>query len=478
MQCELSLLSFVTVLSTVFCDGLAEDAVLDVEPYWSTFFIGESVTFKCDMNEGQKNDWEYKIQKDGQAFVHYNTHEKYTLSLRHRGDKGQYQCFGRNKYDSQLIKKSNTVNLSISAGKPKAQIQAEIKAIPVGGNVTLICSVSPSSGWKYSWYRLLESSRLLTAQDAVFHVNGKISVSQGGLYWCKGGRGNPVYYSEDSDAVTIDQNDVALAEIPVVHGKVGGIVELLPNVSTKNVTDARWKYGDATVADTDGFFPETQFTGRSELDLKNFALTIRDLTLGDSGDFQFIYEVNDEQQPTIFITLQVHEPITQQPSLKVLNVSQDALNQSCTIWLECKATGNVSYSWTAGNKRQSGPWLEYSISGMGTKINVTCTVSNPVSEESIFRQMGCDDSFHKKDPNHISSVVLIVGLIVGVLIIGLLIILLHCWKLKDLCCNRGAQPETVHQGETQLQVYSSLQYGDQNVYETLSGNEEAQQGCQ
>ncbi|KAM9424641.1 uncharacterized protein KZ484_003612 isoform 2-T2 [Pholidichthys leucotaenia] len=180
-------------------------------------------------------------------------------------------------------------------------------------------------------------------------------------------------------------HDVTLAEKSVVHGKVGGIVELLPNVST-NVTSAKWKYGDATVADADPSFLTSQFTGRSELDPKNFTLTIRDLTLGDSGDFQFIYDVNDEQQPTIFITLQVHD--------------------------------------------------------------------------------------------HISSVVLIVGLIVGVLIIGLLIILLHCRKLKDLCCNRGAQPETVHQGETQLQVYSSLQYGDQNVYETLSGNEEAQQGCQ
>ncbi|KAM9426364.1 Fc receptor-like protein 5 isoform 3-T3 [Pholidichthys leucotaenia] len=474
MQCELSLLSFVTVLSTVFCDGLAEDAVLDVEPYWSTFFIGESVTFKCDMNEGQKNDWEYKIQKDGQAFVHYNTHEKYTLSLRHRGDKGQYQCFGRNKYDSQLIKKSNTVNLSISAGKPKAQIQAEIKAIPVGGNVTLICSVSPSSGWKYSWYRLLESSRLLTAQDAVFHVNGKISVSQGGLYWCKGGRGNPVYYSEDSDAVTIDQNDVALAEIPVVHGKVGGIVELLPNVSTKNVTDARWKYGDATVADTDGFFPETQFTGRSELDLKNFALTIRDLTLGDSGDFQFIYEVNDEQQPTIFITLQVHEPITIKPTMSILNFTRIISNEFCTVLLECSsASDNVNYIWTVGTQSLAGSRLQYIIN---EEAGFTCTVYNPVSEKSAFKIITCrNEDLHS---DHISSVVLIVGLIVGVLIIGLLIILLHCWKLKDLCCNRGAQPETVHQGETQLQVYSSLQYGDQNVYETLSGNEEAQQGCQ
>ncbi|KAM9425515.1 SLAM family member 5-like [Pholidichthys leucotaenia] len=231
-------------------------------------------------------------------------------------------------------------------------------------------------------------------------------------------------------------HDVTLAEKSVVHGQVGGIVKLLPNVST-NVTSAKWKYGDATVADADGSFSTSQFTGRSELDPKNFALTIRDLTLGDSGDFWFIYEVNDKQQPTIFITLQVHEPITQQPSLKVLNVSQDALNQSCTVWLECKATGNVSYSWTVGNKRQTGPWLEYSISGMGTKINVTCTVSNPVSEESIFRQMGCDDSFHKKDPiaeEKEENLVFIIGVVGGivaiVIMIGIVAIVYYCKKRR------------------------------------------------
>ncbi|KAL4007067.1 adhesion G-protein coupled receptor G5 [Sarotherodon galilaeus] len=32
------------------------DAVLTIEPNWSSFFIGEFVTFKCDMNEGEDTD--------------------------------------------------------------------------------------------------------------------------------------------------------------------------------------------------------------------------------------------------------------------------------------------------------------------------------------------------------------------------------------------------------------------------------------
>ena len=95
--------------------------------------------------------------------------------------------------------------LNWTADKPKAKLRADNTAVPVGGSVTLTCSVNPSSssGWKYYWYRDEKSSEALTTQDAVFHSNGQISVSQEGLYRCRGGRGNPVYYTEDSQPVRI-----------------------------------------------------------------------------------------------------------------------------------------------------------------------------------------------------------------------------------------------------------------------------------
>uniref|UniRef100_A0A669F007 Ig-like domain-containing protein n=1 Tax=Oreochromis niloticus TaxID=8128 RepID=A0A669F007_ORENI len=90
-----------------------------------------------------------------------------------------------------------------TAAKPKAELRADRTAVPVGGSVTLTCSVSPSSsssssssGWKYYWYRDGKSYEALT--------NGLISVSEGGLYSCRGGRGEPVYYTEDSESVRID----------------------------------------------------------------------------------------------------------------------------------------------------------------------------------------------------------------------------------------------------------------------------------
>ena len=85
--------------------------------------------------------------------------------------------------------------------KPKATLKADQTDIPVGGSVTLTCSVEGSSGWKYYWYQ--HNTHSLIIQHGVQYSTGPISVSEGGTYWCRGGRGDPVYYTEHSDPLTI-----------------------------------------------------------------------------------------------------------------------------------------------------------------------------------------------------------------------------------------------------------------------------------
>uniref|UniRef100_A0A3B5AD00 Ig-like domain-containing protein n=1 Tax=Stegastes partitus TaxID=144197 RepID=A0A3B5AD00_9TELE len=97
--------------------------------------------------------------------------------------------------------------LNSPTGKPKALLKADVRDIPVGGSVTLVCSVNQSSGWEYFWYSDKKSSEPLSTKDAAFRSNGRISVSEGGLYWCSGGRGTFVYYTEDSDPVQIRRNE-------------------------------------------------------------------------------------------------------------------------------------------------------------------------------------------------------------------------------------------------------------------------------
>uniref|UniRef100_UPI003AACAF4C Fc receptor-like protein 5 n=1 Tax=Centroberyx gerrardi TaxID=166262 RepID=UPI003AACAF4C len=193
------------LLSTLLYHGHAQDAVLTLEPNRSHVFTGESVTFICDMREGQDTDWWYNINWNGQEFVRNSGHKRYTLQSLATGDSGEYQCIGIHKHYTYHKRKSNKVTLTVSAVKPKATLSAYPTAIPAGGRVTLTCSVEGSSDWKYYWYRQTTDSDTLSMEDGVLNLNRAISVSDGGLYWCRGGRGEPIFFTQDSDAISINR---------------------------------------------------------------------------------------------------------------------------------------------------------------------------------------------------------------------------------------------------------------------------------
>uniref|UniRef100_A0A669C1P4 Ig-like domain-containing protein n=1 Tax=Oreochromis niloticus TaxID=8128 RepID=A0A669C1P4_ORENI len=91
-----------------------------------------------------------------------------------------------------------------TASKPRATLTAQSSIIPAGGSVTLSCSVEGSAGWKFDWFRrdsVSSKAQLMRGNEA----NRDISVSQGGLYHCRGGRGDPVFYTEDSSDVTVTE---------------------------------------------------------------------------------------------------------------------------------------------------------------------------------------------------------------------------------------------------------------------------------
>ncbi|XP_039903164.1 Fc receptor-like protein 5 isoform X1 [Simochromis diagramma] len=209
LLCELGLF----LLCTLLCTGHAQDAVLTIEPSWFSFFIGEFVTFKCDMKEGEDTDWYYQIKKDGREFVPYNTHKDYRFEIISTRDSGEYQCSG-SLVSSHHIKNSNTVSITVLADKPRATLTAGTTIIPVGGSVTLTCSVQSSDGWKYEWFRRTQTTSEGQIRD---QQNRDIRVSEGGIYRCRGTRGNPAYYTDRSDDVTIEitfSNKVVVKQQP------------------------------------------------------------------------------------------------------------------------------------------------------------------------------------------------------------------------------------------------------------------------
>ncbi|XP_029696605.1 Fc receptor-like protein 5 [Takifugu rubripes] len=103
---------------------------------------------------------------------------------------------------------SQPIRVKVDPYRPKAELRKDEAA--AGGKVTLTCStIIPSHGWKFFWYRGKKKDSL-TAQDVAFLSNDRISTSQGGVYWCRGGRGNPVYYTEYSNPIVTSAAAVTL----------------------------------------------------------------------------------------------------------------------------------------------------------------------------------------------------------------------------------------------------------------------------
>uniref|UniRef100_A0AAX7W279 Ig-like domain-containing protein n=1 Tax=Astatotilapia calliptera TaxID=8154 RepID=A0AAX7W279_ASTCA len=222
LLCELGLF----LLCTLLCTGHVQDAVLTIEPSSSSFFIGEFVTFKCDMNEGEDTDWYYEIRKDGREFVPYNTDKYFRLEIISTRDSGEYQCSG-SLVSSRHIKNSNTVSITVLADKPRATLTAATTIIPVGGSVTLTCSVQSSDGWKYEWFRRTQTTSEGKIRD---QQNRDIRVSEGGIYSCRGTRGNPDYYTDISDVVTIEitsQSRTEMFPTLLIAGLLCGILLIL-----------------------------------------------------------------------------------------------------------------------------------------------------------------------------------------------------------------------------------------------------------
>ncbi|MEQ2311040.1 hypothetical protein AMECASPLE_015509, partial [Ameca splendens] len=99
------------LLNTLLCCGQTPDAVLTIEPNRSTFYSGESVTFICDMNEGEETDWSYQINMNGQEFIPYNSYKSYRLE--HLYESGEYHCCGLRR-SSDEPKCSKTLSVTVS----------------------------------------------------------------------------------------------------------------------------------------------------------------------------------------------------------------------------------------------------------------------------------------------------------------------------------------------------------------------------
>ncbi|PWA19832.1 hypothetical protein CCH79_00015903, partial [Gambusia affinis] len=200
------------------------------QPNWPLVFSGELITLTCEVQGGETTEWTYEWRKS-RSFIHRTNSKDWTFIVS-ESSSGDYMCQCRRRDDVYSPTRwSQAIKLSV-AGKP--QVQLSVNSLKIPGRVALSCSVSPSSiGWKYYWYRDEKSAEPLTTQEPVFSPNELISVSEKSLYWCRGGRGDPVYYTDYSNPITISNNVTVSGPVSssvrgmLIVGPVVGVVLII-----------------------------------------------------------------------------------------------------------------------------------------------------------------------------------------------------------------------------------------------------------
>ncbi|XP_059211089.1 SLAM family member 5-like [Centropristis striata] len=233
----------------------------------------------------------------------------------------------------------------------------------------------------------------------------------------------------------------------IIHKKVGDTVEFSACLPAEGVATASWSYKGSKIVDRDGVLSgDRQFQGRLDLNPTNLSLTVRRLTLQDSGDFTFNSEdENDKQRDAVTITLHVHEPITKEPFINSSS-TWNPLNESCTALLDCSATSdnNVTYAWTVKNQKINGSRLQYTIYPEDTEF--TCTVSNVVSKKSASVTVKCSNVTSDKQNKELIFILSAAG---GASLLIVVVVGVSVW----FCC-RKESPDGIDPNE--LTVYADI----------------------
>ncbi|XP_035377605.1 uncharacterized protein LOC118240641 [Electrophorus electricus] len=181
----------------------SKHAVVSVSPD-NHVFRGETVTLRCDIQGEGDTGWTNSWYKNNYSIYPYNTYNPYMISSVTQYYSGTYTCSGYRGRDSQSSEISNAVTLTVSV-KPTPELTSSLTGAALVGNpVTLHCKLDQSAGWSFYWSRHTQNPENETNTAANSYNISSVAPSDGGQYWCRAGRGNPVYYTHYSDALWVN----------------------------------------------------------------------------------------------------------------------------------------------------------------------------------------------------------------------------------------------------------------------------------
>ncbi|XP_036418218.1 Fc receptor-like protein 5 [Colossoma macropomum] len=178
-------------------------AVVSIQPD-DQVFRGETVTLRCDIQGEGVSNWQYSWFKDDSSTPVRN-YQQYRISSVTESHRGKYTCRGTERGTSRYSHTSDAVTLTVSAEKPKPELTSSHKeAALIGNPVVLYCKLDQVAGWTFYWFKHTQNPENEIKTETHSYTISSVSVSDGGQYWCRAGRGDPVYYTHYSDALWIN----------------------------------------------------------------------------------------------------------------------------------------------------------------------------------------------------------------------------------------------------------------------------------
>ncbi|XP_062371975.1 Fc receptor-like protein 5 [Sardina pilchardus] len=179
-------------------------ATLTVEPQ-SPVFTGETVTLECVIES--LTGWTYKWYKESSRSP-VSEGNIFTIRGAAESHKGQYWCQGERRHRPTASQPSRRITIDVKASKPKLILGLSGHQLFTGDSMTLRCELGVSSGLVFYWYRDTQTSDPVAQTNGDSYSISSVKVSDGGQYWCRAGRGGPVYNTQYSDAAKIKVTDL------------------------------------------------------------------------------------------------------------------------------------------------------------------------------------------------------------------------------------------------------------------------------
>ncbi|KAL7827575.1 hypothetical protein SRHO_G00332930 [Serrasalmus rhombeus] len=302
-------------------------ATVNVQPAGHVF-IRERVTLTCGIESG--DDWNYEwytnnnLLRDAQR-------KKYEISNVDQTHAGDYTCKGTQSTGRIYTHTSAAVTLTVSAVKVKPTITSNPEGAALTGNtVTLYCKLHQSAGWTFYWSKHTQSSEKETITNV--YTISSVRLSDGGQYWCRAGRGNPVYYTHYSDALWVNVTDSTKAVVSIKPDKQvfkGETVTLRCDMQAGG--DTEWTYR---------WYKDDRLSSNR----RTQEFTVSSVTESNGGKYTCRgHRTHDFQSSEISdaVTLTVSDV-----AQAVLSVSpQSWLTEGESVTLSCEVTGS-STGWT------------------------------------------------------------------------------------------------------------------------------------